>query len=261
MKKIIFPKLGMRIIKTALAVLITMIISDWLLILLLKDKSAFDSSVAVVVAIFTIQDNTRNTIKFVGERFLGTILGSVLGVLLLILLVEIPMDNITQQVLFYLFSGLGMILVLYVCKMIKMLPLAGLAAFIFLAVIYNYTHTPQYSSSYTRISPYMATIGRIVETAIGLIIALLVNRFIKPVKTPPTPTHSANTGVWSPTYPQTNQDLSTIVDNSTPVIITDTGITVVGITDNAILESQTTIQSTIDDPNQITIFEILNTPS
>jgi len=191
------PKIGLRILKTALAVLITMLISDLLLSNLANDRSNFDSSIAVIVAIFTIQDTTKNTIKYAVERISGTLLGSVLGIGILAIILATK-DHfggpyaLWTQFVFYGLAALGTIASIYFCKVIKRPQMAALAAFILVCVIYEYTHP----------NPYLATVARVTETLIGILVALVVNRFIAPLKVP----------CYKDSCPQNVDNLSTIVD-------------------------------------------------
>lgn len=167
-KKIIIPRVGMRIIKTALAVLITLLVIDLLFVRLLH-RTEFVSVFAVVSAVLTIQDSIRSSFATAVERCIGTLIGVAVGMLFL------TFDLLLNKniYLFYTFITVGTVLVIYGCKIFKKAAASGLCVVVFIAVLFSRDES----------NPYLAAGVRILETVIGVVIALLVNVLIFPPKT------------------------------------------------------------------------------
>ncbi|MCL2598440.1 MAG: FUSC family protein [Firmicutes bacterium] len=198
----------MRILKTALAVLLTIVLSDVALQLMLNDRKTFDSSTAVIVAIFAMQDTTRNTVKYVVERISGTLIGTAVAIIFIAILLSVGHIGWEwQRVLFYTLCTVGVIAVIYFCKCINKLSMSALAAFILVAVVYEYTSTTNASGAVDMRRPYILAVARLTETIIGLMVALAVNRLIAPPKT-------QSFG----SYAQNVDNLYTIVDNSADLL-------------------------------------------
>lgn len=167
-KKIILPKIGMRIIKTALAVLITLLFTDLLFRRVLKIQQ-FVSVFAVVSAILTIQDSIKSSFSAALERCIGTMIGVAVG--MLFLTIDLLLDKNIYA--FYTFITVGTVLVIYGCKVVKKASASSLCVVVFIAVLFSRDEA----------SPYLAAGVRILETLLGVVIALLVNVLVFPPKT------------------------------------------------------------------------------
>lgn len=159
-KRIVLPKLGMRIVKTALAILITLIITDLILRRAFKIES-FVSEYAAISAALTIQDSIRSSYKFAFERLFGTVIGAVIGAGFL------AIDLLCGKNIFVLYAlvSVGAVLVIYLCKVIKRVSASSLCVVVFLAVMF----------ARSAANPYLRATIRVVETAIGAVVAILVN--------------------------------------------------------------------------------------
>jgi len=144
---------GMRTLKTALAVLICIVIwRIW------NDSMPFFASIAAVI---TMQNSIENSVKVGIDRFIGTLVGAFVGGLLVWTL---PINSITLS--------LGIILVIHVTTVIKKGGSAAIASIVFLAITINIGDKS--------INNYI--LMRVIETTLGIGIAVLVNTLIKPPK-------------------------------------------------------------------------------
>ena len=164
------PTVGMRIIKTALAVLLTLFLTDVVLKTLLR-QDYFGSLIAVIAALVTIQDTIPNSLREMKERLLSTLLGCAMSIVFLWLVLNVGGalgSDYAQRCFFYLVTGIGTILILYICKVMRNPSIASLGVIVFVSVLFIYTEE----------RPYIAAWVRMLETAIGCGTALAVNALI-----------------------------------------------------------------------------------
>ena len=164
------PAVGMRIIKTAFAVLLTLLLTDLILKTLLH-QNYIGSVIAVIAALVTIQDTIPNSLREIRERLLSTLLGCVMSILFLWLVLTIGntlAPSYAQRCFFYLMTSVGTILILYICKVMRHPGIASLGVIVFVSVLFTYTEE----------RPYIAAVVRMLETAIGCAAALAVNALI-----------------------------------------------------------------------------------
>jgi len=143
-------KIGARIIKTALAVVICVLLGS-----LVNEKSGFFSSVAAIIAMqSTISDS-----YIVGRgRVLGTFFGALLGYLFSL----IASGN-------FLLIGIGIISIIYICNNLKWEKSAVIACVVFLSIMLDADKDVlQYS------------VFRLLDTTAGIVIAFLINYFVAP---------------------------------------------------------------------------------
>lgn len=155
------PTIGLRTIKTAIAV--------FLCLLFFPNEPFF----ACLTSIFCIQDTVSNSIDMAINRGLGTILGAVLGLIFLLICRFITYNvnpYFISKFLVYLTIGIGIILVIYSCNLIKKNGAINISCIVFLAV----------TTAHAFGHPIYYALNRIVETLFGIFVGLLVNKFISP---------------------------------------------------------------------------------
>lgn len=158
-----FPKIGLRTIKTAIAV--------FLCLLFFPNEPFF----ACLTVVFCVQDTVSNSINMAINRALGTVLGAVVGLLFLIICRFFTYNidiYIIRKFLVYLTIAIGIIIVIYLCNLIKKTAAINIACIIFLAV----------TTVHAFGNPIYYALNRIIETLFGIFVALLVNKFISPPK-------------------------------------------------------------------------------
>lgn len=152
MKILKLPHIGSRNIKTALSVLIC---------LLFLNKSLMAAIAAIICMQSTIEDSVVTGIN----RLIGTLLGGLLG---LIIIYFISIFNLQDYSVFI--SALSVSLVIYICNLIKKPAACVIAAIVVLGIIIDPGIDNQFSYA----------LNRTLETSLGVVIAILVNRFINP---------------------------------------------------------------------------------
>jgi uncharacterized membrane protein YgaE (UPF0421/DUF939 family) len=155
------PKIGLRTIKSAIAV--------FLCLTLLPHEPFF----ACLTAIICLQDTVANSIHMAIDRGGGTILGGIIGLLFLYVcrFIDYNINNIfTSKLFIYLLISVGIITIIYICNVLKRPGAINVSCIVFLAI----TTTHAYNN------PLYYAANRAFETFIGIIISILVNTFITP---------------------------------------------------------------------------------
>ena len=158
-----FPKIGLRTIKTALAV--------FLCLLFFPSEPFF----ACLTAVFCVQDTVSNSIKMAINRGVGTVLGATIGLLFLIVcrfLTYKIEPYFIRKFLVYLTIAIGIIVVIYLCNLLKKPGAINVSCIAFLGV----------TTVHAFGEPIYYAVNRTIETLFGIFIALLVNKFIAPPK-------------------------------------------------------------------------------
>lgn len=161
MDKFKLPKIGLRTIKSALAV--------FLCLVLLPHEPFF----ACLTAVICLQDTVANSIHMAIDRGGGTILGGTIGLLFLYIcrFVIYNINNeITSKLIIYIVISLGIIVVIYICNVLKRQGAINVSCIVFLAV----------TTAHAYDSPLYYAANRAFETIMGIIISILVNAFITP---------------------------------------------------------------------------------
>lgn len=148
------PKIGMRSIKTVIATLLAIMVSNVL---------GFDTPFyATWTAFLCIQSSLIESSEMAVKRSIGTLIG---GIFSLIYLVFMPED-------IYILP-FGMLAIIYFCNLIEKSELINIACVVFLVISFR-VNTVQNFDSATYV------VNRIFQTFIGIAIAILVNYYIKP---------------------------------------------------------------------------------
>ncbi len=152
---------GMRILKTALAVVVCAFTIDILNEYVVYDLTPF---YACITAVFTL-DQTHDISKLRGKnRFLGTIVG--MSIAILISFLRISLLNNSFE---YIFLFVGIVLALYVVDLFKIKFGAMIAC---IMVIGSFSlHQDDY---------VIYSILRAIETMYGAYMAIIINKYIFP---------------------------------------------------------------------------------
>ena len=142
--------IGWRIIKTGIAVALCIWIAQ-----LLKFEYPFYSAIAAVIA---MQATIEGSLKTGVHRMQGTIVGALTGYVFALVAVRSPW-----------WTGLGLILTMTILKFMKWHEAISIASVVFIAISVNLTG-----------KPLDYAVNRIIDTALGIIIAYLVNRWVFP---------------------------------------------------------------------------------
>ena len=124
------PRIGQRIIKTAIAVFICLIINS----VLRGQEGDQMSTEAIITAIICIQPHIRDS-RYSGlTRFLGSLIGVVWALFILLLFLDYPILSRNRLVMYGVMT-LGIVAVIYTAVALRMPDTAGLAAIIYSCVI------------------------------------------------------------------------------------------------------------------------------
>lgn len=169
------PKIGMRIIKTALSILITLVLTDVAargIFGLLFSGDYLSVSIAVVACVVVMQDSIKGTLKASKDRIEATVIGIIIGSILMGLLMLLNREewhNI-QRFAFYFAASVGSVFVIYFCMLINGRGLSSLSVIVFISVLFAYTND----------YPMLAVGMRLLETFIGVGVTIAVNLLICP---------------------------------------------------------------------------------
>lgn len=147
--------IGMRIVKTVLAVFVCSILG-WL-----RGETAFFSMIAAVLC---MQKSTEKTLTTSFNRVIGTAVGGAYGVIVLFLETQFRLQRILP--LFYLIVSLMLIPVILTATGIKKPSVAAFACVVFLSTTVYHVGDAD---------PYTYALNRMLDTVIGIVVALIVN--------------------------------------------------------------------------------------
>ena len=153
------PKIGARNFKTALSIFLCIVVLN-----LLGFESPFYACIAAVIC---LTDSCDTSIKMGVNRMIGTIVGGSFGILATMILSKYDTSFLRTSIIciFTVFT-------IYVCTILKRPGSVSIACIVLLA---NLLLNRDYSN-------YVYTFSRILETFIGIIIAVGVNVYILPPK-------------------------------------------------------------------------------
>lgn len=151
--KLQVEKVGMRNIKTAIAVFISIILSK-----LFKMEYPFYAAIA---AIISMQSSVEESFKTGRNRMLGTSIGAAVGFVCALI-------NPGNAFV----SAIGIVIVIYLCNLIKWKEASSIGGVVFLAIMLNLKGN----------NPLWYSINRLLDTFLGIIVAIAVNYFIIPPK-------------------------------------------------------------------------------
>ncbi len=154
----ILPGIGMRMIKTAVAVFIC------LLIYILRGYRGMVIQ-STIAAIICMQPYVSDTKKLARNRIISTAMGGAWALLYLLMMQQIPVLG-ENMLVAYLLMALGVIAVLYTCVLMKLTDNATLSAIVFLCVIITFPVVE---------APLQQTLDRMIDTIIGVCVAIVVN--------------------------------------------------------------------------------------
>ena len=158
-KKLNLPKPWFRNIKTALSVFFCILLFE----LIDRPNPLFACSAAIICMRETVDDSFKTGV----DRVVGTLIGGIIG--LVFLLIKNHLNMLSTQCII---GGIGVFVAIYLCNVFNKNNAAVISSIVVLAIIIGVTEKP----------PYLYALDRTVDTLAGIIIALLVNKYIYPWK-------------------------------------------------------------------------------
>lgn len=156
-------KIGLRTIKTSIAVLLCLAVQ-----FLVPSLSAINAAIAAIVC---MRETPGKSFETGLNRFIGTLVGGIFGYLLMKLSAVLPYYN---EWLYIFVIPVGMMLCISVCVWLKKHDAVVICCVVFLIIALE----TELNTSGTLVYVGM----RIVDTVVGIIFATLVNKFFFPYK-------------------------------------------------------------------------------
>ena len=178
MKKIKkLPLPGMRNIKTAVSVLLCLVVYV-LFPLLAEITNEFDGKFfelltfivnrqdpmfACIAAVVVMQSTVADSVSSGKSRIYGTALGAVAGLLFLLINLSVPV-----HLLNILLIAIGVVFLIYVCNLLKLQNAVSISVITFLVILISIGQK----------SPILYAVNRLLDTGIGIVISIFVNRYL-----------------------------------------------------------------------------------
>jgi len=165
-KKINFPPIGLRIIKSAVAVFLCYIVN------LLRGRYGlvFYSQLA---ALWCMQDYVGETKSKAKQRSIGTLVGAIYGLILIVIDVNIPHNPVYDYGIKAVSISLFIVLIIYTTVVINKRDASYFSCVVFLSIVVNHIGD---------VNPYFFVFNRVLDTVIGIAIGVGVNCFSLPKK-------------------------------------------------------------------------------
>lgn len=152
------PKIGMRNIKTTLSVFLCLLLFDFI--------SRENSIYACVAAVICMQNTIVDSLEKGVSRVLGTIVGGLVGIFVLFVVSEIFVVN--EEMMIFIIP-LGIILLIEICVLIDQKQAVVISCVVYLSILISKNRDGGY---------VLYTVNRVLDTSIGIVIALLVNKYV-----------------------------------------------------------------------------------
>ncbi len=157
------PKVGMRNIKTAVAVAACYFLFYPLRWVGIGMEGTLGPFYACIAAVICMQSSIEQSVRQGVSRVIGTLLGGVMG--LLVLLLD---DWLKQPVVTGLLLGVGVIVTIWLCNVLRRPAACAIGCVVLCVVIINHSGADR----------YWYTILRIGETLVGVAVAVVVNQLL-----------------------------------------------------------------------------------
>ena len=162
MEKIMkLPPVGMRIIKSAVVVFLCYIVY----ILRGKQGIVFYSQLA---ALWCMQPYIRNSMNMAIQRTTGTLIGAAYGLVVILIYENLFPKTGQFELIYYLFVSIMIVLVLYTTIVIRKKNASYFSTVVFLSIVVVHIGDAD---------PILFTLNRVLDTMIGIILAVIVNMF------------------------------------------------------------------------------------
>ncbi len=158
-KKIRLPRVGMRIVKSAIAVFLCFVFYSFFR----SNGIIFYSQLA---AIWCIQPQWENTRSKALQRTVGTLTGAVFGLFVLLIDKRLMRAGLGGELIYELLVALTIIAVIYVTLLLHKKDASYFSCVVFLSIVVNHIGDA---------NPYVFVFNRVMDTMIGIIIGMLVN--------------------------------------------------------------------------------------
>ena len=165
--KLVFPPIGARIMKSAIAVGLCMLVYFVRTLLPIGNGIPFYGALAALWCIQPYNDTTKNNAV---QRSMGTLIGAVYGLLFLLLF---RLIDVTVPMIVYISASAVIIPVIYTTVVLNKRSASFFSCVVFLSIALTHSFDSD---------PYLFVLNRVIDTFIGIIIGVAVNDFRLPIK-------------------------------------------------------------------------------
>lgn len=162
MKNIDIPKIGFRNIKTGIAVFICLLIFNYF------GKGKGNYILACTATILCMGDTIENTLKTSWNRLFGILVGGIASIIFLYTVDYISEIHINTPII----VAIGVSFIIYICNLLKATDSCSVACVMYITIMFTYSG----SGAFTYV------ISNAFYTLIGVVVAILVNSLIKPIR-------------------------------------------------------------------------------
>lgn len=152
------PKLGFRNIKTGIAVFLCLVLFN----MIGRDDSLF----ACIASILCMRDTVSGSLQLGKDRIIGTILGGACSLSFLYAINLLPIIEYNDAFVI----AVGVSFVIYMANLLKLKESCSICCMVYISIMFNYVGS----------GAFIYVTNRTLDTLIGVIIAILVNYYIKP---------------------------------------------------------------------------------
>jgi uncharacterized membrane protein YgaE (UPF0421/DUF939 family) len=152
------PRIGMRNIKTTLSVFLCLLLFD----IISRENSIY----ACVAAVICMQNTIVDSLEKGVSRVLGTIVGGLVGIFVLFV---VSKTFIVNEDMMIFIIPMGIILLIEICVMIDQKQAVVISCVVYLSIMISKNRDGGY---------VLYTVNRVLDTSIGIVIALLVNKYV-----------------------------------------------------------------------------------
>ena len=164
--KIQLPPIGMRILKSAIAVLLCYGVS----LVRQEEGRVFYSQLA---ALWCMQLYIESSKKMAAQRMIGTLIGATYGLIVILIKQNISIFTIYERAWNGFFISAMIIVVLYTTVLLNKKQASYFSCVVFLSIVVNHLGDS---------NPYLFVWHRFFDTIIGIVIGVFVNSFRLPKK-------------------------------------------------------------------------------
>lgn len=154
-------KLGLRAFKSAVSVFLCLLIS-----IIFNRPQPLLASIAAIIC---MQPTYGQTYKTGLHRLVGTSIGGIIGLIVLMFVKFLPCKECLEHVNLIL-APICILVVIYICNVVEHKGSVEIGCIVVLSVLIEWSNSA-YSNT------FMYVINRVIDTSIGIIIAMVVNKF------------------------------------------------------------------------------------
>ena len=158
------PRIGLRMVKSAIAVFICFIVYYFFR----PNGIVFYSQLAVL---WCIQPLRESTLSKAWQRAIGTLNGALFGLVAILIDQKYISSNKFGNLIYAALTSLCIIAIIYVTLLIKKRDASYFSCVVFLSIVVNHIGD---------VNPYIFVFNRVLDTMIGIAIGMLINGFHLP---------------------------------------------------------------------------------